>query len=63
MFCGVGRDNGDERVRKVVLFHPRANEISRENNGVGHDGVCAGVCHATRISAPRGNRESMGPCR
>lgn len=23
----VGKDNGDEQVRKVVLFRPRANEI------------------------------------
>ena len=24
---GVGRDNGDEQVKKVVLFHQRATEI------------------------------------
>lgn len=47
---GVGRDNGDEQVKKVELFRPRANEISQEQ----WDGKRQCVCHATQISASGG---------
>lgn len=54
---GARSDNGDKQVKEVVLFRPRANEISQKQ----WSGKLYCVCHATRILAS-GDQESITPC-